>query len=551
VVWKRSKTLNRAACAGNYGSASVGSVRTVACLFLALASFCPGRAQMASPAAPLDFSGTGVSETTTFTMGPRWEVRWNGAPVGVTVEQADGTIMAGGTSTGAGSIFVAAAGTYKLHLAPWGNETWRVQVVTLGAPGSVEASGSGVYIPPDMTPSAGPPGGGVTEEGMPHGVHTVTPTTAAAPKAPGGTTPVTVTPPTGNSTASTTAPASPTPAAPSTNAGAPAKMTELQARAVVVIKGDNAEGTGFLVKTATGPMVITNQHVIEANPHLQIITSDGQTVKYTDLEGAADRDLAMIPIQDNNYSYLELATDVGNTVQVGDAVVTPGNSEGGDVLLNTTGQVVALGPQKVEISNPIFHGNSGGPIFHVKSGKVIGVVTEAMKVETGNDLDKASFDNHNSAITGQMRYFGLRLDTVPRWDAYTWTRFENETEFLREFHERSKCLDSYLNTATDDNSEWGLYYLNDEKLKEANQQAADLSNGGDTSQRLEGSRTMVFSLDAVADTSMDQIQVPGNFYPYDQTRARDEISYRQALRKEIEGMSDDINRIGGLARRSD
>jgi hypothetical protein len=259
----------------------------------------------------------------------------------------------------------------------------------------------------------------------------------------------------------------------------------------------------------------------------------------------------MIPIQDNNYSYLELATDVGNTVQVGDAVVTPGNSEGGDVLLNTTGQVVALGPQKVEISNPIFHGNSGGPIFHVKSGKVIGVVTEAMKVETGNDLDKASFDNHNSAITGQMRYFGLRLDTVPRWDAYTWTRFENETEFLREFHERSKCLDSYLNTATDDNSEWGLYYLNDEKLKEANQQAADLSNGGDTSQRLEGSRTMVFSLDAVADTSMDQIQVPGNFYPYDQTRARDEISYRQALRKEIEGMSDDINRIGGLARRSD
>lgn len=327
-------------------------------------------------------------------------------------------------------------------------------------------------------------------------------------------------------------------------------MTEAQARAVVVIKGDNSEGTGFLIKTAAGPMVVTNQHVLDANPHLQISTSDGRQVEFTGLQGASDRDLAMIPIKDNGYSYLELATDVGNTVQVGDVVVTPGNSQGGEVLLNTSGRVNALGPQRLEISNPIYHGNSGGPIFHVKSGKVIGVVTEAMQVDTTNALDKSSFGNHDSAITGDMRYFGLRLDTVPHWDNYTWSRFLNESTFLQQFHELSKCLDSYLNTGIHDTSEWGTYYLKNDKIKTANEQVAEMANGGDSSQRMEAARNLVFSLDSVADTDMDQMQ-PGNFYAYDQQRVRDEISYRKSLKKEIDNMGSDVSRLGGLARRSD
>jgi S1-C subfamily serine protease len=512
--------------------------KSAACLLLALAPFHAALAQTAAPASTnLSFSGTGASETTPFTIAGRWEVQWNGSPLNVTVEQSDGTIVAGATSMGPGSIFVASGGTYKVRLSSNFPAPWHISVVTMGAPGSVATAGMGVYVPPDMTAT---PGSGSSPNAAGAGGPQVT--RAGAQVAPDSGT---------SGTLTTTAPISTTPA--STPAAAPAaaaKLTDAEARAVVVIKGDNAEGTGFLVKTATGPMVITNQHVLEANPHLQITTSDGQTVKFTGLQGASDRDLAMIPIQDNNYSYLQLATDVGSTVQVGDEVVTPGNSEGGDVLLNTDGHVVALGPQKVEISNPIYHGNSGGPIFHVKSGTVIGVVTEAQKVDTGDELDKASFASHDSAITAGMRYFGLRLDTVPQWETYVWQNFENETEFLREFHERSKCLDSYLNTANNDTTEWGLYYLKDDKVKMANDQAGDMANGGDTSQRMEAERDLIFSLDGVADSNMDQIQVSGNFYPYDQQRARDEIEYRQALKKEISGMTSDVNRISGLARLS-
>jgi S1-C subfamily serine protease len=438
---------------------------------------------------------------------------------------------------GSGSLFVANGGTYKLRVSPMMGANWHIRVTSVGPAGSSFAAGNpGIYVPPDMTSvQEAPPapdvtiaGGTVSRAGTPG--DSVTPMAPVSPDGGVVTTsapPAVITPPAGTG-----------------------KLTDAQARAVVVIKGDVAEGTGFLVKTAAGPMVITNQHVIAANPHLQITTSAGQPVKFLGLQGAADRDLAMIPVQDNNYSYLELATDVGNTVQVGDQVITPGNSEGGGVLLNTNGVVLALGPQKVEISNPIYHGNSGGPVFHVKSGKVIGVVTEAMKVDTDNTLDKASHDNQNSAISGEMRYFGLRLDTVAQWDNYTWARFENETEFLSEFHERSKCLDSYLNTGMNDQSEWGLYYLKDDKIKEANQEVGDMANGGDASERVEAERNLIFNLDAVADIGMVQVQQPTNFYSYDQQRARDETGYRQALKKEIDNMSTDVSRIGSLARRN-
>jgi hypothetical protein len=517
-------------------------------LILAQAAF----AQIAStPGAnslsDLRFSGAGTNDTTVFGIGNRWQVSWTGPPINVTVESPDGTIIAG-SGGGMGSLFIASGGSYKLHVSPdiSGSFQWTLTVHAVGpAGGMVAFSPTNRYVPPDMT------------TGSPFGTPTMT---ARSPVTPGvglppsltlvpngpvaygpGGSPVTPTP-TPTPAAASASPAPPSAAAPAS------KLTEAQAAAVVLIRGDNAEGTGFLVKTAAGPFVITNQHVIAANPHVQITTSSGQPVTYTGLQGANDRDLAMIPIQDNHFSYLALASDLGATVQVGDAVITPGNSEGGGVMLDTNGTVLALGPQKIEISNPVYHGNSGGPIFHVKSGTVIGVVTEGQKVDTADALDQASHQNPNSAISGQMRYFGLRLDNVSTWEPYTWPRFENETEFLEEFHERNKCLDSYLNTASNDNSDWGLYYLRDSEIKTANETARNNALGSDTAQQLDGERTLAMTLDGVADSRMDQIQQPGNFYLYDRIRAHDETDYRTALKKEIADMSLNVERIGHLAR---
>jgi S1-C subfamily serine protease len=475
-------------------------------------------------------------------MDGRWEVQFGGADIEVTVEQPDGTIVAGGAGMESASIFLASGGRYKLRITPSPDSPhapWRVKVVPIGPPGGTMTASTDIFVPPDMKRRT-------LASVSPDGVVPIVPqaTRGGGTVSGGAGTPDSGVPIVGSLAAGTpTTP--PAPAAP------PVKITDAQARALVLIKGDNSEGTGFLVRLPTGPVVVTNLHVIAANPHLQITTSGGQSVKFSGLQGASDRDLAMIPIQDDHYSYLEMATDLVSAVQVGDQVVTPGNSLGGDTLLNTGGTIVSLGPQKVEISNPVYHGNSGGPIIHVKSGKVIGVVTEGMKVDADNTLDKASFQNQNSAITSQMRYFGLRLDTVTHWDIYTWQRFENETEFLSEFRERSKCLDSYLNTGLHDQTEWGLYYLKDDKVKAANESLAEMgAEGSDTAQRIDAERNLIFTLGSLADADMDQMQQPSNFYSFDQQRARDEVGYRKALKKEIDGMSSDVGRVGALVRRN-
>jgi TPR repeat protein len=343
---------------------------------------------------------------------------------------------------------------------------------------------------------------------------------------------------------------SPNPSAPPT-----VKLTQEQSRAIVVIKGDAAEGTGFLAQTPEGPVVFTNNHVIAANPNLKILTSGGAPITILSLKGAVDRDLVMFAIKDDHFSYLDLNTDVEHGVSTGDEVITPGNSEGSEVVLNTDGNVLGVGPDKIEVSNPVYHGNSGGPIFHVKSGKVIGVVTMATKVKVTNEVDKASYANANSAITGTMRYFGFRIDTVPKWETYDWNRFLNETAFLKQFHLDSRCLDSLLNGAryeqahvTGQDANEGppnsKFYLQNEKLRESIESFHQLSADADNSQRLDAQRELVMDLQGLVDKDMAAIQSPGNFYDFDQVRAKAEIAYRKALKTEIDNIGSKISDLG-------
>jgi S1-C subfamily serine protease len=324
------------------------------------------------------------------------------------------------------------------------------------------------------------------------------------------------------------------------------KLPEDQARAVVLIKGDNAEGTGFLVNTHDGPVVVTNIHVISNNPNLKITTNTGGQLVILSYKGADDRDLAMIAITPGDYKYLDLAPDI-SSVQPGDEVITPGNSRGGDVMLNTDGKVLGLGPDRVEFDNPIYHGNSGGPVIHVKSGKVIGVVTEAIKVDVTDELDKASFANRNSAIGSSMRYFGMRLDTVSNWLAIDMHRLATESAFLDQFDKLNRCLDCYLN-APDDNKIEDQLWKEAPKIVQANSEYFDQANGSDTSQQMQAYRVMWSEIDDVAKTNMEAAQTPSNFYPFDRQRAADEAAYRKAIQAELNEIDNNVSRLGSLPR---
>ena len=92
-------------------------------------------------------------------------------------------------------------------------------------------------------------------------------------------------------------------------------------------------------------------------------------------------------------------------------------------VTQTQGKVVAIGPQRVEVDNPVYPGNSGSPIIALKTGKVIGVLTEAELI-TLNAFEKASFQNNNSAIKSEIRYFGCRIDTALNWLPLNWSEFQ-------------------------------------------------------------------------------------------------------------------------------
>ena len=467
------------------------------------------------------FDGTTEITTPSFPAQDKWEVRWDCPDViSVTVLSADNTIVSGASGSLQGSLYLPKGGNFHLQITRGtksDTSPWHVSVAELGSdPHSSDTNVATNYVPPQPTAA---------------------PESTNATTAPVAASPIVATP---------TTPSPPSPAV---------ELTEDQAHAVVVVKGDVAEGTGFLVKTPDGPAVVTNLHVISANPNVRILTTTGAQIKTLSLKGASDRDLAMYMIQDDHYTYLDLATDIKDTVIAGDAVITPGNSEGGEVVLNTKGKVLGIGPDRIEFDNPIYHGNSGGPVFHTKSGKVLAVVTQALKVNVSNDLDKTSFANANSAIVGSMRYFGLRLDTVPQWEVYDWNRFQDETTFLKNFHEDSRCLDSFMNGASyeknhiaSDDPETGhpnaQYFLHNEKLQAARENYRKVASSADNSERLDAGRELLLDLQSVADKDMEAIQAPGNFYSFDQIRAKQEIAYRKALRAEIETVGNKLSDLG-------
>ena len=515
-----------------------------------------GQSAPPAPVPPAQaFEGNESQTTAPFTDGDKWEVRYYSSwgICNVSVLAPDGSIVAGGAGIARGAFYVPKGGTYTLKInfllqslsAPPQNQNLSgLQDAINQGIGSHGSNGNGAGLSPEYR----------AQQTNKHWWAEVVQLSslAVAPQYNPAVGTVDYALPETSKDAAASAPATPSPPAapsPPPPSAAPAqKMTEDQARAVVLIKGDNAEGTGFLVKTPDGPAVITNIHVIANNPNLKITTNTGANVTVLSEKGASDRDLAMLAIQDAGYSYLQYSTDISKDVQPGDDVITPGNSQGGEVMLNTPGKVLGIGPVRVEIDNPIYHGNSGGPVFHPKSGKVLGVVTEAIKIDVSNDLDKASFASRNSAISGSMRYFGMRIDTVTAWIPIDSRRFQNETAFLDAFHEQSRRLDAYLNHTDADHDEAARLYHADAKIMKANDDYVEHVAGVDTAQHIDLLRSFLFDLQCVADLDMDEVKEKNNFYSFDQERASDEYDYRKALKTELDSLGNNVERLGGLPR---
>jgi hypothetical protein len=197
---------------------------------------------------------------------------------------------------------------------------------------------------------------------------------------------------------------------------------------LVFVTGTEGAGSGFVASINGGNFLITNVHVAAGIRNAAFKTLDGATVPDGVPSMAVGEDIFCMGLPPGGKP-LQIMEGVDSNAAVGDAVVVLGNADGQGVVNTIIGKIVGLGPNLVEVDAPFVPGNSGSPIIHLKSGKVIGVATYL--VTNGYDLT-----TNKRLQQPVIRRFGYRLDSVKKWQPVNWRAFRAQAAQM----EAIECL---------------------------------------------------------------------------------------------------------------
>lgn len=197
---------------------------------------------------------------------------------------------------------------------------------------------------------------------------------------------------------------------------------------LVVIEGEKGVGSGFVCLIDGKPTLLTNAHVMSDNPQPRFSSINGVALTVGVAALATECDVCRIEAP-ANASSLELLSDIDSAVHIGDTVAVLGNAEGAGVVKPLEGKVVGIGPNLIEVDAPFVPGNSGSPIIHVPSGKVIGIATYLMIRKVNNS---------SGGVDESVRRFGYRLDRIKAWEPVNWARFYAQSALLTKIQSNSK-----------------------------------------------------------------------------------------------------------------
>jgi S1-C subfamily serine protease len=162
-------------------------------------------------------------------------------------------------------------------------------------------------------------------------------------------------------------------------------------RAIVTIVMANddkpiARGTGFLVRPDGA--IVTNYHVIATGNSAAVKFADGTMLPVDGVLAAdKDHDVAIVKVHGKTFQTLTLGNS--DQIQVGEDVVAIGNPLGLELTVSN-GIVSGIRTDEkdklVQITAPISHGSSGGPLFNM-FGEVVGITAGAL--EGGENLNFA------------------------------------------------------------------------------------------------------------------------------------------------------------------
>jgi serine protease Do len=145
-------------------------------------------------------------------------------------------------------------------------------------------------------------------------------------------------------------------------------------------------GSGFIYNDKGD--ILTNAHVVNNANSIYVKTSDAKTYPGALIGINEEQDIAVIRVpQLVNKSHLEVDPDF--EAEVGDAIIAVGSPLG---FQNTVSTGIISGKNRTltvdsgfeyknvyQISAPITNGNSGGPLIHQQTGKIIAINSAGMK----------------------------------------------------------------------------------------------------------------------------------------------------------------------------
>jgi len=143
---------------------------------------------------------------------------------------------------------------------------------------------------------------------------------------------------------------------------------------VVRVVAGPVEGTGIVVAQ---DLILTNDHVVSGESAAQIQFHNGDSLRGAVIKVDKRLDLALLRVEEVFPS--EISLTFSPTIQPGQEIYVIGNPKGvpftvTDGIISSTANRLFNDIRYFQISAPINHGNSGGPVLDY-TGDVVGIVT--------------------------------------------------------------------------------------------------------------------------------------------------------------------------------
>jgi hypothetical protein len=199
---------------------------------------------------------------------------------------------------------------------------------------------------------------------------------------------------------------------------------------VLIIEGDKSVGTGFMAKVDDKIYFYTAAHVLSGNSKLTVKNASGkQFTKFGTFEYAEGADMVRMAVLEGVDEYLEIVPS-GVDFQLQTEIAALGNGGGTGVVAMEKGRIMGTSGDSVEVDAGIIKGNSGGPVVHLHSGKVVGLVTHL----TAEQKDIWS----EGTRQGEVRRFACRMNKKWEWKPLRIGSFLNEAKALDEYDELTR-----------------------------------------------------------------------------------------------------------------